>query len=251
MKRLITRIIEDRYAQIVYRIYLIVSCVLILVFFHVPSSFSQNKRPTRVVAASQKAGQCTLTKFDAPRLRGFYLDETEQEISSILPAFHKTYESEKNPLFPQHLLNSDFREVRSEKLETDLTEFEDYRDVSFVWQFWNGHVVQLRITYEEYEAESLNAFLEDFTSTTGLPLKYFRISGKHTAVLRCDGVSIEIREGSYIKTEWVQVKSQITLTDTEAFAAINEEEKLIKEQRAKEEADKKAAEQKKKRTFKP
>ena len=237
--------------KFVKRTFLLLLCALFWIPFQATGSFSQAERPTRVVPVKSNASQCAATISESPRLRGFYLNQTAEEVSSVLPSFREAYEAAQGQLLPQRDLVSDFREVKSEGLEADLTQFEDYRDASFVWQFLNGRVVQLQVTYEEYEPENLSTFLEAFTSTSGLPLKFFRITGKHTAVLTCVGFSVEIREGSYTKTQWVPSKSQITLTDTEAFAAMDVEEKEVKMRRAKEEALKKAESEKKKRTFKP
>jgi hypothetical protein len=204
-----------------------------------------------VVAVKSNAGRCAATVFESPRLRGFYLNQTEREISSFLPSFHTAYEAAKDPLLPVRDLISDFREVKSDDLSDDLSKFEEYRDATFVLQFLSGRVVQLQITYEEYEPESLSAFLEAFAATTGMPLKAFRISGKHSASLKCNGFSVEIREGSYTKTEWVPSRSQVILADTAAFAAMEEEEKEVKKQRAKEEELRNSEAEKKKRVFKP
>jgi len=230
---------------------LLILCALLLIFFSPPQQVSQDKRPARVVAAKHKDGQCTISIFNSPRLRGFYLYQTEPEITALLPSFRRAYEAAKDPLLPVHDLISDFREIRSDGLEDDLTKIEAYRDVTFVWQFFNSHVAQLRVTYQEYEPENLDDFVDSVSSTTGLPPRSFRVVDKHTAVLACDGFSVLIREGSYTNKVWGPNGSQIILTDTEAFTAIDEEEKEVKKQRAKEEEQKQAEAVKKKRTFKP
>lgn len=228
-----------------------VLCASLSIVLLFTTTLSQGKRPARVVKTKPNVGTCTLTLTEAPRLRGFYLNQAEQEISSVLPSFHKAYEMEKDVLLPSRELISDFREVSSNKLEEDLTAVEEYRDVSFVWQLLNGRLVAISVTYEEYEPMNMNDFLDAVTSTTGLPLKSFHIVGPHTAVINCDGFSVTMKEGSYTKTKWTPNRSQLILTDTVAYAAMDAEEKEIKKQRAKDEAAKKAEEEKRKRTFKP
>jgi hypothetical protein len=213
--------------------------------------FCQKKAPPPKPPTRPRTAACTLQINEAPQLRGFFLNQSEEEISGLIYSFHKAYEIAKNELMPDRELVSDFREVRSDRLDQDLTVLDEYSDVSFVWQLWGGRVVQLRVTYEEYEPMNMNDFLDQVSSTTGLPLKAFHLVDKHTAVAKCDGFSVEIKEGSMTKSGWVPNESQVILTDTIAVAAIDAEEKQLRKERAEEEARKKAEAEKKKRTFKP
>jgi hypothetical protein len=213
--------------------------------------FSQKKAPAPKTTARPRTAACTLQINEAPALRGFFLNQSAGEITAVIPSFHKAYVIAKNELLPNKELISDFREVRSELLEQDLTNIDEYRDVSFVWQLWGERVVQLQVTYEEYEPMNMNDFLEQVSSTTGLPLKAFHIVDKHTAAAKCDGFSLVVKEGSMTKSGWVPQESKLILIDTVAFAAIDAEEKQVKKERAEEEAKKKADAEKKKRTFKP
>ena len=230
---------------------LTVICTSLSIVLVAGTALSQGKRPTRVIDTKPKVGACVLTLADSPRLRGFYLNQSERDIASLLPSFHKAYEIEKDELLPSRELISDFREVRSDKLDDDLTAIEEYRDVSFIWQLLSGRLVSLSVTYEDYEPMNMNDFLEAVTSTTALPLKSFHVVDPHTAVINCDGFSVMLKEGSFTKAKWSPNRSQLILTDTVASAAMDAEEKEIKKQRAKDEAAKKAEEEKRKRTFKP
>jgi hypothetical protein len=224
--------------------------ILFLVLLTV-SAFSQKKVPATKPATRPRTAACTLQINEAPRLRGFFLGQSEEEIKAAIPSFHTAYETAKDLMFPVRDVNSDFREVRSDLLTQDLTQNEEYSDVSFVWQLWGGRVVQLQVTYEEYEPMNMNDFLEQVSSTTGLPIKAFHVVNPHTQAAKCDGFSIIVKEGSMTKTGWVPQESQVILLDTTAIAALDAEEKQVKKERAEEDAKKKADAEKKKRTFKP
>lgn len=230
---------------------LLVIVAILLIGWFVISALPQKKAPTPKPATRPRTTACSLQINEAPRLRGFFLDQSAEEITAVIPSFKKAYEIAKNELLPNRELISDFREVRSDQLDQDITGNEEYSDVSFVWQLWGGHVVQLQVTYEEYEPMNMNDFLEQVSSTTGLPLKAFHIVDKHTAAAKCDGFAIVVKEGSMTKSGWVPQESEVILYDTVAMAAIDAEEKQVKKDRAEEEAKRKADAEKKKRTFKP
>jgi hypothetical protein len=198
---------------------------------------------------AQKVAACTLTLEQAPKLRGFYVNQPVDAIVRVFPSFRRAYEEE--PLLPTRTLTSDFRTVDSDELTEDLSKFDEYHDVGFIWKLLNGRTVSLTVRYGEYEPADLHDFVTQVADTTGLPLTAFKVIGKHKASLTCDGFSMEVHEGSYTKTGWVANGSQILIEDTFAIKAMVAEEAEMKRVAAEEAVKKKEEAEKRKRTFKP
>jgi DNA-directed RNA polymerase subunit H (RpoH/RPB5) len=197
------------------------------------------------------AVECPLTVDRAPRLRGFYLNQRIEEITRVFPSFAEAYEKEKDPLMPVRTLTSDYRIVESDELTEDLTQMDEYRDVTFVWQLLNGRTVKLIVEYAEFEPASLKDFVSQIAESTSLPPESFKVTGKHKAVMACQGFTVEVNEGSYTKAGWVPTHSQISIEDKVAFEAMDAEEKELKRIAAEDAAKKKEEAEKRKRTFKP
>src|SRR6476619_5927253 len=100
--------------------FMAIVAILFFTWFTIPA-FSQKRAPAPKPATRPRTAVCTIQINGAPRLRGFFLNQTADEITAVIPSFHKAYESAKNDLFPIREVNSDFREVRSDLLPQDLT----------------------------------------------------------------------------------------------------------------------------------
>jgi hypothetical protein len=230
---------------------LLLLAVLALLLFSQVRPTGTDPETANLTPASDNAPDCVLTIDKAPRLRGFYLNQTAEEIGRVFPSFLIALDKKKRAPIRNGVTTSDFWVVASSELSEGLSEAEDYRDVAFVWQLLNGRTVGLTVEYREFEPESLQDLLAQIADTTFLPIESFKVIGVHNAVMTCDGFTVSVHEGSYSETEWMPVGSQILLEDKVAFQVVNAEENEAKRLSAEEAAKKKEEAEKRRRTFKP
>ena len=236
--------------RVVFVALLLLAVLALLLFSQEKPTKTESDRE-RLAPGPETVPNCALTVDQGPRLRGFYLNQTAEEIGHIFPSFLTAYDKKRAPLLPNKVVRLDYRVVESSELSESIGEMEDYRDVAFVWQLVNGRTVGLTVKYNEFEPASLEDLLTQISATTPLPIESFRVVGVHNAVMTCNGFTVSVHEGSYSESEWVATGSQILLEDKVAFDVINDEEKELKRLAAEEAAKKSEEAEKRKRTFKP
>lgn len=230
---------------------LLVLAVLVLFLFSQVKPTGTETETESASFAPNKVADCKLTIDRAPRLRGFYLNQTAEEIGRVFPSFLAAFDKKKEEPAQNGLPTLDLRVVASNELSEDLSEMEDFRDVALVWQLLNGRTVGLTAEYREFEPTSRQDLLTQISETTSLPIDSFKLVGMHNAVMHCDGFTVSVHEGSYSETEWVPAGSQILLEDKAAFDTINAEERELRRAAAEEAAKKKDEAEKRRRTFRP
>lgn len=193
---------------------------------------------------------CEVAVSDSPRFRGFHLGQSVKEISQILPSFSSVYDDVKAHV-SYGRSGSDFRIVHAFDLKEDFDKTEQFRDVSFTWQFLDGLLIRLFVSYEEYEPGNLTNFVNQVSTTTRLPLKSFRIIDKHKAVISCQGFTVEANEGEYTKVGWFPTPSKIVLEDVEAFRLLDLKDREQKRKLREEAKRQKEEERRRKRIFRP
>lgn len=199
------------------------SIILLGLIFHLPA-FGQAQKITKT--AIKPIVPCVLTKDKAPVLRGFYLGQNYQEIVRTVPGFGKAYDESTSDYFG--LPEADFRIAHLTSLETfdELSKEENFKDVTITWQFFEGKLVRLFVTYTEFQPGSLRNFMQQISEKANLPIESFKVTDKHKAKMTCSGFSVELFEGEYTRIGWFPNGSQIILEDT---TVINSLEKAAKE----------------------
>ena len=224
-----------------------------------PNLFGQRKssEPKKVTSTTSK---CQLT--EAPKLRGFYLGQTVDEIQKIVPDFREAYELQKKTRnFPIPL--SDWRKEIDETIssEIDLVYFDgsrpfgtdsnreiltstDYEDVNIIWWFIKEKLFAYGVYYSELDVEQDAAkFLKQVSAKTTLPQKGWILSDID-ANLRCNGFKVYLNAG-------YRNVPHLIFTDTNIEEEILRSEKAIKVRKIKEEQERLRIEREKRSIFKP
>jgi hypothetical protein len=188
---------------------------------------------------------CNLTIENSPKLRGFYLGQKIEDVIKLIPSVENAYNETEGSYFgyPQ----ADFRIIHLSSLDTDLTNSEDYKDVNITWQFYNGVIVRLFVTYLEFTPKHLKDFVNQISAKSNLPEASFRFTDKHKAILVCNEFTIELNEGEYTRIGWNPSFSQIIVEDTKKIAQLDKEAKDF-EKKKKDESLRLKSEQKRKKT---
>jgi hypothetical protein len=197
---------------------------------------------------------CNLTLNDAPKLRGLYLGQSYKEISKIIPKFEQTYLAVTNETNAYKDSDIDVRIISSYQVPSlvypnFVTGFDD---ISINLHFYNGKLVSLYITYDEFEPETIQNLIIQVAEKTGLPKDSFKIKDKYKAELICNGFTVNLNMGAYTRFNgYEKSPPEILVEDIEANLQL---EKLYNEfERKKKEEDvrQKQEELKKRKVFKP
>lgn len=204
------------------------------------------------VSAQKKAvrvanfAPCTLTLKEAPKLRGFYLGESVNEISKIFPTMKREYSSDNSYNYYANP-NSDYRIVVLSPSDDEVYNSDEYKDVGITWHFYNGILTQLFVTYTEYMPGSLNNFIKQTSEKTNIPATSFRKTDKHKAIAACTDFSLELWEGQDSRIGWSPNDSTIVLADTKKITQL-EKDRIEYEAQKKADARRKKQEELNRRT---
>jgi hypothetical protein len=236
--------------------------VLIICFLIVVSpTFGQKKK--NVSTNKQKTiPPCQLT--NAPTMRGFYLGQTVDEITKIVPDFREAYELQRKDREMKFSLtdwNTEIDATISAELELvyidsgwafgqdserKLLNSSDYEDVHVIWWFKNEKLFGFGVYYDELEIDQdAEKFVKQVTAKTTLPQKGWKIiSMGLEAELKCDGFKVFLNSG-------YKNSPHLIFTDTKTETEIVRLEKEIKIRKKKEEIERIRLEKEKRGTFKP
>lgn len=234
----------------------IILAFLIAVF--VVTGFSQTKRKS-VHKKTVKTSVCELT--EAPEIRGFFLGQTFEEITKLVPDFREAYEYQRNG---NRNFTLNLRDINSEisnelqlihifssnafgnDSDRELLKSVDYEDVRVSWSLWEKRLYEYSILYDEFEIEQNAAkFIKQVSAKTILPQKGWIINtNSMEAELKCDGFKVYLNAG-------YRMPPTLAFTDTKAEAEIIRLEKEIKLRKKKEELERIRLEKEKRETFKP
>lgn len=230
-------------------------CILTSVF----CLYGQKKKNN---AQAKTVSRCQLT--EAPEIRGFYLGQTVDEITKMIPDFREAYEFQRNDRDNNFSLtnwNTEIDPTISTELDLvyissnwafgadsdrKLLKSSDYEDVSVIWWFMKKRLFGYGVYYNELEIDQDAAkFVKQVTAKTILPQKGWKvISMGMEAELRCDGFKVFLNAG-------YRNSPHLIFTDTKTEAEIVRLEKEIKLQQKKEELERIRLEKEKRGTFKP
>lgn len=252
--------------------------VLVSILVFVLSSVSQSKR--KRVRKEAPIPVCRLT--EAPSLRGFFLGQTIEEISKLIPNFIYIYRKAKDEQseFPLPTLSDYKTEIREFKeigfvhitdddlfVWDELTDKrklvgstktpEDFQDARFSLFFQNERLFSFIIYYDDYEPPSARYFANQLAEKTNLPktgsktIKTPYYQGNRTYIfdevesaLKCIGFRVSVHTA-------LRVRAHLTITDTNTEKEILRLEKEIKLRKKKQEQERIRQEGKKKLTLKP
>lgn len=195
-------------------------------------------------AQKNQAVPCDLPLDKAPKLRGFYLGQTYQEIGRRIPGFEALYE-DKTSYLPTPI---DFRIVGSWATSAEV---EGIEDVTITWHFYLGRIATMFVTYSEFKPRNLRDFITQAESTTGLPQNAFRAVGPRKAKANCKAFSMELWYGQESKVGWSAEGSTIVIEDTRAAAAYDAEHAAYQKAKRQEERLAKEEERRRRTTLRP
>ncbi len=181
--------------------------VLFAISSHAQSSVGV--RSTNKVAAPL----CKLT--EAPKLRGFYLGQTVDEIQNEISGFRDAYEFQKKDRTTEFPL-SDWREEVDPTIsrEIDLVYLDsswafgfdsdrklltsaDYEDVHVIWWFMKERLFAYGIYYTDLEIDQdAVKFIRQVSAKTTLPPRGWKVHPSGLgADLLCDGFKVDLNPG--------------------------------------------------------
>ena len=219
---------------------------------------------------------CDLTIKDAPKLRGFYLGQSYQEIAQMIPKFEQFYllAGQKNLRFKgtdvdekgvssTEIWSSYFPNLNDPNLADLIKKVDEESGIDnesqISWGFYNGKLYHLFVEYTKFEPNTIRDLIAQVAEKTGLPGASFKIKDKYKADLRCQGFTVSLDMGIYTRFEgYVKQSPEIFVEDTETALRLDKlyqdierkkkEDALLKR---KEELRQRQDEQKKKKIFKP
>ncbi len=237
--------------------------VVLIICFLTAVSFSFGQKKKNVSTTKQKTvSSCQLT--EVPTVRGFYLGQTVDEITKIIPDFREAYEFQRNDRTIDFSLTDWNTEIDlaisadlelvyidsgwafGQDSERKLLNSSDYEDVHVIWWFKNEKLFGFGVYYDELEIDQdAEKFVKQVTAKTTLPQKGWKIiSMGLEAELKCDGFKVFLNSG-------YRNSPHLIFTDTKTEAEIVRLEKEIKIRKKKEELERIRLEKEKKGTFKP
>lgn len=202
------------------------------------STFAQTKKTTQV---------CRIN--EPPKLRGFFLGETVEEINKVIPNFLEFFLKQKT------LEKSEGIGIGSTtffyKNGVRQTPNKDFEDVDFYWKFFENKLYFMSVNYINFQPQNLQDFINKLSEKTGLPLKGWVFEDKYSAILKCDGFTIGVWTGEVEGKDYYKDYPSVRVTDTNIDAEVRHREKMIKLQKKKEERERIRREREKQSTFKP
>lgn len=208
----------------------------------------RNKPMVKKTVVNKTVPPCNLTLKDAPKLRGFYLGQSYEEISEAIPKFEKAYREADNSY--DDTPNVDYRVIHWSNISYPDT-IKGYEDVLLTWQFYNSKLVRLYVTYLSFEPPTIQDFIKQASEKTFLPMQSFKISDKHKAVLVCNGFSANLYIGNESRVGWTEGPPEIMVEDTNAYLEMDRLSSEYKRKKKEEDLRKKREDQEKKKIFKP
>jgi hypothetical protein len=194
---------------------------------------------------------CNLTTKDGSKLRGFSLGQGYGSVAERVPYFEDDYRNTTtgyggNP-------NSDFRVLHSSLIRAadSLKYDDDLKDVSITWQFSDGLLTRLFVTYDDFIPKNLQDFVEQTARALSVPPNSFQVLDRHRAKLTCSDFTLEVNEGQYSKVGWSPYGSQLILEDTKEITRLEVEYKRYQAEKKATEIRRKEEEKKRRATLRP
>lgn len=222
------------------------------------SAYSQRK-PVSSRLSKGIDSPCQLTV--PPTLRRFYLGQTADEITKIIPNFKDAYRTEKGRDSIYSL--SDYSKNLAEGAALGLAQFgTDYPfpydageplkykkddDVSSIeWSFYQDRLYSFSVYYADYDPPTARSFAKQLSSKTNLPPTGWIALDKAniSSALKCQGFRV------IVSTAYRNF-AHVTITDITVENEIVRLEKEIQLKRKKEEQDRIRREREKRKTLKP
>lgn len=231
--------------------------IVIVISFCCLTSPGQRKIAVRT-PTTKSVSQCQLN--EAPTLRGFFIGQSLEEISKLIPNFRAAYETtlRRETVFSSTDYTSDIsegKEIGLVQLGSDYPFPYDFgeplaftldEDVSSInWFFFKDKLYAFAIYYAEYDPPTARSFAKQLTEKTNLPYRGWVFHRSDVdGVLQCKGFKV------YVHTAYRNFAS-LTITDTNIEAEILRLEKEIKKRKINEERLRIQRELEKTRVFKP
>lgn len=188
---------------------------------------------TRPVAKmdSIAAKPCNLTLAQAPKLRGFYLTQNQEQLRYI-DGFDSQYEIGRLAALDKMKIDGlstvDSSTLFYQSPGTRNVTHADYKDIDFDLNFLDGKLAQYRIFYRDYVPADIADFTRQLSQKIGLPRESWVIDeDKGYASIKCKGFTAEANTGDH------QVKRglpRVKLTDVRAFAEIERRRRAVIEE---------------------
>lgn len=177
------------------------------------------------------AKPCALTLAQAPKLRGFYLSQNQEQLR-YLEGFDSQYEIGRLAALDKMKIDGlsyvDSSTLFYQSPGTRNVTHADYKDIDFDLNFLDGKLAQYRIFYREYAPQDIADFTRQLSRKIGLPLESWVIDEeKNYASMKCKGFTAEANTGDHnVKRGLPRVK----LTDIRAFTEIERRRKAVIEE---------------------
>lgn len=174
------------------------------------------------------ARPCTLTLAQAPKLRGFYLNQNHEQLRYI-EGFETQYEIGRLAALDKTKIDGlstvDSSNLFFQTPGARAVTHADYKDIDFDLNFLDGKLAQYRIFYREYSPANIGDFTRQLSSKIGLPGDSWVIDEeKGYASMKCKGFMAEANTGDHsIKRGLPRIK----LTDIRAFAEIENRRRTV------------------------
>jgi len=251
-----------------------------LIVWTAPNSLAQKKSVTPR-KANPTVAKCQLT--ESPNVRGFFLGQTVDEITKIIPNFREAYEFTKADLGDRERKRANSIETDSVYYKVSLSDWDamkgvdiraanemnfvavddsspfgiasdkellvptDLREVRIEWFFFKERLYAFVVRYLDFEPKTIRSFSRQAAESLSLPVDNWIDSKIY------DGIGERI----YCKTFMVEVRipiqdsPHVAITNTNVEAEILRLEKKILARIKKEARDRAIREKREKETFKP
>lgn len=168
----------------------------------------------------------------APKLRGFTLGQTPEEIETRLPGFTKAFYNALSNRTDRDIVIVNSVPLFYRQPGKRWVPDPDFEDVDFFWHFYKHRLYFMTAQYREYDPPNIQNFIQQVTEKTGLPVNGWILPDKYHAILSCNEFKVELWTGRILGRSYYKDFPSVTLTDMSAYNEIV--------RRRKEEADREA-----------
>ncbi len=214
--------------------------LLALLLSFVPTYAQTKKMPRKILS------KCLLT--EAPSLRGFFLNQTVNEIDVMMSSFKTKYEEEK-----ESDSNINDKEIGWSYMNFGDMDFSnpELKDVVVTLHFLDDKVIYLSIIYRGFEPQNLKGFIDQLTEKTTLPKEGWTTEDKYHGVLKCSNFQVRVSTGEEVSRPGYLDLPSVTLIDTIAEAEKINRRKLVETKKKNEERKRIRQEREKRTILKP
>ncbi len=225
---------------------LILSLLAFAVFFLIATNVdAQTKSQAKAIKL------CNLTLADSPKLRGFFLGQTKDELFQRLPLLKEKYN--------ESAIQSDNKAIGlAGFFSAAIDDVEEFADINFDLSFLDGKLYSFSVKYENYEPDNLKTFIKQISDTSKLPSEGWKIESKYSAKLNCADFSVWVWTGREEARPYFLAFPTVDLTDLKVEAERDKRQseykkKLAARQKEQEriETEKQREDERKKKIFKP